>query len=414
LNFEFTDLGILFEFDMISTLALGLISLFIGVWIKKKIPWLERMGFPAPVIGGILFAIVHLLIRTSEIGAIEYNTTLQTPFMVAFFTVIGLGSSIAGLKKGGKLLVIFWVLSGIMTAMQTIIGVTVAKLTDIHPLFGVLGGSVSMSGGHGSAGAFGSSIEEMGLTGASTMALSSATFGLLAGGLIGAPLAIWLIKKYKLKPREADLITKEEAVNKGEKKSIEEVTPDKLLLHIAMLATIMGVGMAFSSVLKAQYAIALPSYVGAMFVAIVFNNLNNKFEWIKIDRSLVDIIGITSLNIFLSMALISLKLWELADLAVPMLTILAAQVVFMILYVRYVVFKAMGGDYDAAVMVAGITGSGLGATTNAMLNMGEVSNRYGYTVNPYLIIPLVGAFLIDMVQMPVIIYAINLFKSIPM
>lgn len=172
----------------------------------------------------------------------------------------------------------------------------------------------------------------------------------------------------------------------------------------------MMVGTSMSELLKSKFELALPSYVGAMFVAIIFNNINLKYNWIDLNRNLIDIIGITSLNIFLSMALISLRLWELAALAVPMFIILFAQVVFMALFRSQIVFKAMGKDYDAAVMVSGMCGSGLGATTNAMLNMGEVSERHGYTVNPYLVVTLTGAFLIDMFQMPIIITAINMFK----
>jgi ESS family glutamate:Na+ symporter len=407
MNFSFNDLGILFGFDMVGTIAMGLISLFVGKKLKEKLVFLDRFGIPAAVIGGILFALVHLIMRICHIGSISYDTTLQTPFMVVFFTTIGLGSSIAGLKKGGKLLVVFWILSGIMTFMQTVIGVSLAKVTGINPLLGVMAGSVSMSGGHGSAGAFGQTIEELGVTGGLTVALSAATFGLIAGGLLGSPLAVHLIKKFNLKPK--DVVNKEEVQKKDDTEK-REITLSSMMSHVSMLSIVMTIGIALSTLLKTKFGIALPSYVGAMFVAIIFNNLNIKFKWLDMDRNLINIIGETSLNIFLSMALISLKLWELAALAIPLLIILFSQVLFMWLYTRFIVFKAMGGDYDAAVMVSGMCGSGLGATTNAMINMGEISGKYGYTVNPYLIVPLTGAFLIDIFQMPVIITAINMFK----
>ena len=407
MNFSFNDLGVVLGFDMIGTIAMGLISLFVGKKLKERLVFLDRFGIPAAVIGGILFAVVHLLGRVMHIGSISYNTTLQTPFMVVFFTTIGLGSSIAGLKKGGKLLVIFWILSGIMTLMQTVIGVSLAKVTGINPLLGVMAGSVSMSGGHGSAGAFGQTIEELGVTGGLTVALSSATFGLIAGGLLGSPLAIHLIKKFNLKPK--DIVNKEE-VQKKDNTEKKEITLNSMMSHVSMLSIVMTIGIALSTLLKSKLGIALPSYVGAMFTAIIFNNLNIKFKWLDLDRNLINIIGETSLNIFLSMALISLKLWELAALAIPLLIILFSQVLFMWVYTRFIVFKAMGGDYDAAVMVSGMCGSGLGATTNAMINMGEISGKYGYTVNPYLIVPLTGAFLIDIFQMPVILTAINMFK----
>lgn len=407
MNFSTDNFGFLISFNMIGTLAIGLISLYIGLYIKNHSKFFNKFGIPAPVIGGILFAVMHLIIRQFGIGTLKYDTTLQDPFMVVFFTTIGIGSSIAALKKGGKLLIIFWLLSGVMTFMQTVIGVGVAKVTNIHPLYGVLAGSVSMSGGHGSAGAFGKTVEQLGVMGASTMALSSATFGLLAGGLLGAPLALYLIRKNNLKA--VNVVGKDD-INFEEKFSYQNITADELLKHIAVLSIIMMIGTSFSSMLKSYFDLALPSYVGAMFIAIIFNNLNVKYNFININRNLVDILGITSLNIFLSMALISLRLWELASLAVPMFLILFAQVIFMAFFTSQIVFKAMGKDYDAAVIVSGMCGSGLGATTNAMLNMGEVSERHGYTANPYLIVTLTGAFLIDIFQMPVIIGAINMFK----
>lgn len=407
MNFSIDNFGFLINFNMIGTLAIGLISLYIGLYIKNHSKFFNKFGIPAPVIGGILFAVIHLIIRQFGIGTLKYDTTLQDPFMVVFFTTIGIGSSIAALKKGGKLLIIFWLLSGVMTFMQTVIGVGVAKVTNIHPLYGVLAGSVSMSGGHGSAGAFGKTVEQLGVMGASTMALSSATFGLLAGGLLGAPLALYLIRKNNLK---AINIVGKDDINFEEKFSYQNITADQLLKHIAVLSIIMMIGTSFSSMLKSYFDLALPSYVGAMFIAIIFNNLNVKYNFININRNLVDILGITSLNIFLSMALISLRLWELASLAVPMFLILFTQVLFMAFFTSQIVFKAMGKDYDAAVMVSGMCGSGLGATTNAMLNMGEISERHGYTVNPYLIVTLTGAFLIDIFQIPVIIGAINIFK----
>ena len=407
MNVGLNDLGIIINFDMVGTVAIGLISLFIGKKLKVKLSFLDRFGIPAAVIGGLFFAIIHLLMRVSHAGSIAYDTALLTPFMVVFFTTIGLGSSIEALKRGGKLLIIFWLLSGVMTFMQTVIGVALAKITDIHPLFGVLAGSVSMSGGHGSAGAFGKTVEELGVTGGLTAALSAATFGLIAGGLLGAPLALSLIRKYNLKPK--NVINKDEIEKKSSAEK-RDITVNSVMAHVTMLAIIMTIGIALSVFLKSKFDLAIPSYVGAMFCAIIFNNLNLKYKWIDMDSNLVSILGETSLNIFLSMALISLKLWELAALAIPLLIILGAQVVFMYLYTRFIVFKAMGSDYDAAVMVSGMCGSGLGATTNAMINMGEVSNKYGYTVNPYLIVPLTGAFLIDIFQMPVIITAINMFK----
>ena len=407
MNFFIDNVGFLLNFDMIGTLAIGLISLYIGKLIRNKISFFNKFGVPAPVIGGILFACIHLFIRNFGLGTISYTTTLQEPFMIVFFTSIGIGSSISALKKGGKLLIIFWILSGFMTFMQTFIGISIAKVTGLNPLLGILAGSVSMSGGHGSAGAFGKTVSDLGINGASTVALSSATFGLIAGGLLGAPLAISLIKKYNLKP--INILNKED-VGLEKENTIKVITSDSVIKHVAIFSIIMTIGISLSSLLKLKFSFELPSYVGAMFIAILFNNFNTKFNLFTLDRNLIDIMGESSLNIFLSMALISLKLWELSALALPLLTILSIQVLFMWAYSRFIVFNLMGKDYDSAVMVAGMCGSGLGATTNAMINMGEVSNRYGYTSNPYLIVPLTGAFLIDLFQLPIIVTAINIFK----
>lgn len=397
-----------FKFDMIAAVAMGLIALYLGAYIKRKTTFFDKYGIPAAVIGGLIVAVLHLVIRETGMGAIEFNTTLQTPFMVLFFTTIGLGSSIEALKKGGKLLVFFWLASGFMTLMQTVIGVSLAKFAGINPLIGVLAGSVTMSGGHGSGAAFGKTIESLGVPGALSAAMASATFGLIAGSLLGAPLAFYLIKKYNLKP--LNILNKDEV---GVKNNTEyrKLTPASMLSHASMLAIVMATGMTLSGVLEQKFGIALPSYCGAMLVAIFFNNLNIKYKWIDIDRNLIDVLGETSLSIFLSMALISVKLWELYALALPLVIILFAQVLFMALYTVFVVFRLMGSDYDAAVIISGMCGSGLGATPNAMLNMGEVSNKYGYTMNPYLIVPLTGAFLIDIFQMPIIITAINMFSK---
>jgi len=405
------EVGFVLKFDLIATVAVGLMSLYLGMFIKRKFKAFDKFGVPAAVIGGIIFALLHLFIRLLNLGSISYNTTLQTPFMLVFFTTIGLASSIEALKKGGKLLIIFWLLSGFMTLMQTVIGVSIAKASGISPLLGVLAGSASMSGGHGSATAFGQTVESLGVTGALAMSLSSATFGLVAGGLLGAPLAISLIKKYDLKPK--DVLSKEDALSKGEAETEEKnpITADKILSHIFMLAVLMSLGIALSVLVKKLTNVSLPSYVCAMIFAIVFNNVNLKFKFFALDRNLSNMLGDTSLNVFLSMALISLRLWELADLVLPMFIILMVQVIFMWAYARFIVFKAMGSDYDAAVIVSGMCGSGLGATPNAMINMGEVSGRYGYTVNPYIIVPLTGAFLIDIFQMPIIITAINIFSK---
>lgn len=396
--------------DMIATLALALLLLFLGTYLRKKINFFERFCIPAPVIGGLLFSILALILKQSNIITISMDTTFQSPFMIAFFTTIGLGASFGLVKKGGKPLIIYWILCSIMAVMQNVIGVSMAKLVHIHPVLGVMMGAVSMEGGHGAAAAFGPTAEALGVPSATTVAIAAATFGLIAGGLIGGPIAKYLIDKYDLKPTEVNELVGEsykEAAGISEKSN---VTSSVFLLQLAVITVCMTIGAMASTWITKTTGAALPGYVGAMFTAVIFRNLNDKFKIVKLDFYTIDLIGDVSLGVFLSMALMTLKLWELASLAGPMIVVLMAQVVFMIFYTLFIVFKALGKDFDAAVMAAGMAGHGLGATPNAIANMGAVTEKYGPSTKAFLIVPLVGAFLIDLVGIPNIVWFMNYFK----
>lgn len=396
--------------DMVATLAIAILLLLFGYFLRKKVSFFERFCIPAPVIGGLIFAIVALMLKQGNIMAIKMDTVFQSPFMIAFFTTVGLGGSFGLLKKGGVPLIIYWLLCGILAVSQNIIGVVFAKLTGIHPILGVLAGAVAMEGGHGAAAAFGKTAESMGVTGASTVAIAAATFGLICGGLIGGPIAKFLIDKYNLKPGTADKYgagSFEEVVGATEN---TKITTNMVMVHMAVITVCMTIGAMASAWFSKATGLSLPGYVGAMFVAVAFRNINDKLHIVKLDYYTVDLMGNVSLGIFLSMALMTLKLWELMDLAVPLFIILVAQVTFMLLYTIFVVFRMLGKDFDAAVMASGMAGHGLGATPNAIANMGAVTEKYGPSPKAFLIVPLVGAFLIDLIGLPNIVWFMNFFK----
>ena len=391
---------------MEATLAWAIILLLIGRWLVQRVYVLQRFCIPAPVVGGLLFSLLTLFLHQTGLMAIKMTTTFQTPLMLGFFTTIGLIASLKLVKKGGKILFFYWLLCSILALMQNIIGVSLAEVLDIHPLLGVLMGAVSMEGGHGAAGAFGPEVEAMGIYGATAVAMAAATFGLVSGGLIGGPIANYLIKKGNLTSTELDenpdAVT-EEAVEGT------HMTASLFMQHAAVITVYMTVGLWVATTLKASLAIALPSYVGAMFFAVVVRNLNDHFHWMNLDNGIINFIGEICLGIFLSMALMTLRLWELADLALPMIIVLAAQVLFMVIYTVVIAFRVLGKTYDAAIICAGMAGHGLGATPNAIANMTAVTERFGPSTKAFLVVPLCGAFLIDLFGIPCITWFINYF-----
>ncbi|MBE6080742.1 MAG: sodium/glutamate symporter [Veillonella sp.] len=414
------------KLDMIATLALAILLLLLGRVMVNRISILGRFCIPAPVAGGLLFSILMLILHQTNVLVIKMDTLLQTPFMLAFFSTIGLIASLKLVKKGGKLLLFYWLLCGFLSLMQNVIGVSLAQLLDIDPLLGVLMGAVSMEGGHGAAGAFGPEVEAMGVFGATAVAMAAATFGLVSGGLIGGPIAKYLLNKYNLKSTEelelaeggsvtatdmqSDAAMESDKAVKQESEYVESgVSAHSLFTHTAIIAICMTVGLAVAAWLKGLAGIALPSYVGAMFFAVILRNLNDQLNVVKVHTETINLIGDYCLGVFLSMALMTLKLWELIDLAIPMLIVLGAQVVFMIVYCLFAVFPLLGKTYDAVIMCAGMAGHGLGATPNAMANMKAVTEKYGPSTKAFLIVPLCGAFLIDLFALPCIVWFINYF-----
>ncbi|MFC5590008.1 sodium/glutamate symporter [Sporosarcina soli] len=392
------------ELNQITTLFLAVALYLLGMALVNRIGFLNRFLIPAPVVGGLIFAILALVLKTTGIVEITLDTSLQSLFMIAFFTTVGLGASFKLIKLGGKLLVIYLLLCGVTVFLQNVIGVSFAQLFGIDPLLGVMAGAVSMNGGHGGAAAYGQTIEGLGVSSALTIGMAAATLGLICGSLTGGPVARYLIKKHDLKPASGEI---EEYVEKDEKPIQER----SFMIQVALITFSMAVGTYLGDLFTNVTGFVLPSYIGAMFVAVIVRNLADRFIKGTVNMKEINLIGDVSLAIFLSMALMSIKLWEVADLALPLIGIILIQVIVIVLYAIFVMFRMLGKDYDAAVMISGFLGHGLGATPNAMANMSATVSKYGPSRTAFLVVPIVGAFLIDVVfSAPIIIATINLFK----
>jgi len=389
--------------DMIQTLALAAVVLFCGYGIRRRVSLLDRYNIPAPVVGGFLFAALSLTLRSWGLLAFEFNTALQPPLMIAFFTTIGLGASLGLLKVGGPQVLLFWLLASFVAVVQNVAGVGIAQLLGVDPLLGLIAGSITMTGGHGTGAAFGKLLEEQhGFSAGVTLAMAAATFGLVSGGLIGGPVATALIRRHRplrtpgTVPREAALAAAQlDALD--EEIDTEPVGPPATAFTLLKVITIILAAMWGGGLLSAwlgQY-MTLPAYIGAMVFAALVRNLSDVSGAVRIEQRTVDDLGTITLSLFLAMALMSLRLWELLDLALPMLVILAAQVSIMAAVAYFLTFRLMGRDYDAAVMAGGHCGFGLGATPNAVANMEAIAERFGPAPRAFLVVPMVGAFFID-------------------
>ncbi|WMI70835.1 sodium/glutamate symporter [Aminobacterium sp. MB27-C1] len=406
MTWEFVDKILTLHLDGVWTTALAAILLMLGYGLRHKVRFFEVFCIPAPVIGGVLMSLIALVLHHQGGGAIKFNTALQSPMMIAFFTTVGIGGSFALLKKGGKALIVYLIFCWCLAVFQNGFGAGLAKLLGIHPALGIMAGAASLEGGHGAAAAFGPMAEELGVAGAKVVAIAAATYGLIAGGLLGGPLAKWLIDRHHV-----SIEASQEAlyIQKTEKEKFDQFFSSfDFLKMLTLVLVIMVLGSFLSGKIKEWYNFSLPGYVGAMFVAVVFRNFNDHFSWVKIHDKAIELISDVSLGLFLTMAMMSLRIWELYDLAIPLIVILALQTIALLLIGAFLLFPLLGKDYDAAVMCAGFIGHGLGATPNAVANMGAVSERYQMMSHKaFLIVPLCGAVLIDLVGLPNIVWFIN-------
>ena len=412
------------ELDMIQTAGIGALALIVGMVLTRKVAFLQKFCVPSPVSGGIIFSLLTLMLYGWFHVEVSLDGTLKDVFMLAFFTSVGFQSDLKVLKQGGRLLIIMLSLLVVMIAMQNLMPMGITRLMGVDPLIGMAAGSISMTGGHGTAGGFASVLEGMGLQGAGTIGMAAATFGLIAGSMIGGPLAERIIRTKltheQMQPQNEEIdpamagIESDEASPTGRAKrvSTNEQEFQQYAKATYCILLVMGGGTLLSW-LFAKTGITFPTYFGALILAAFARNMLG-FVSFKADDKLLDMeriisVGNICLSMFLGMAMISLKLWELQSLALPLIVILASQVLMMALFARLVAFPLLGRDYDAAVLCAGMCGFGLGATPNAMANMSAVCYKYHYTVKPFLIVPIIGAMFADFINTGIITLFLNIF-----
>lgn len=406
MTFETVDNVFTINTSAVMTTAMAAILLLIGYWVKSKVKILDKYCIPAPVVGGFLFMFVTWAGYSTGAFTFNFTNTFQDPFMLAFFTTVGLGASFSLLKKGGILLIIYWLTAGIISIFQNIIGIAVGTAVNLPAPYALLASAISMIGGHGAALSYGGTFVEMGYEQGALVGAAAATFGLISAVLVGGPVGRHLIVKYNLKPEENNENYDDiESVNAGGAK----LTGLDVIKNVVVILVCMAVGTEISGLIGKAIGMSFPTYVGSMFVAVIVRNLNDKLHLYNFSFSLVDGIGDVMLNLYLALALMTLKLWELAGLVGGVLLVVVCQVVFMVLIANLVVFRVLGKNYDAAVMCAGLCGHGLGATPSAIVNMTAVTEKYGMSRRAFMVVPIVGAFLVDIIYQPQTIAFIKYF-----
>lgn len=391
------------QLDMYQTLAVAVLVLLLGNYLKKKIYFLQKFCIPAPVIGGLIFAIMTCICYVTGIAEFSFDDTLREVCMVFFFTSVGFQANLKVLKSGGKSLIVFLGLVIVLIILQNLTAVGLAKLLNLNPLIGMCTGSIPMVGGHGTAGAFGPVLEDLNIKGATTICTAAATFGLIFGSLIGGPLGKRLIEKHSLLNTTAN---EDDSLLVEDEKKHERHT-NMYADAVFQLILAIGVGTIFTMLLT-KTGLTFPIYIGAMLAAALMRNICEYTGIATIHMGEINDLGGISLSLFLGMAMITLRLWELAPLALPLVILLAAQVLLIIIFTYVIEFNIMGRDYDAAILVSGTCGFGTGATPNAMANMQAVCDQYVPSIKAYLLIPLVGSLFADFLNSLVITFFINL------
>lgn len=391
------------QIDMYQTLAVSVLVLILGQFLKKRINFLEKFCIPAPVIGGLLFAVLTCVCYSLGIAEFTFDDTLREVCMVFFFTSVGFQANLKVLKSGGKSLFIFLGLVVVLIVSQNFLALGVSKLLHLDPLVGLCTGSIPMVGGHGTAGAFGPVLEDFDVKGATTICTAAATFGLIAGSLIGGPIGKRLIDRKKLLDTA---VAEDDSILVEDEKKHERHT-NMYAAAVFQLIIAVGIGTIISELLT-KTGLTFPIYIGAMIAAAVIRNIGEYSGKFDIYMGEINNLGGICLSLFLGMAMITLKLWQLAELALPLIILLSAQLILMMLFTYFVVFNVMGRDYGAAVLSAGTCGFGMGATPNAMANMQAICDRYVPSVKAYLIIPLIGSLFADFLNSLVITFFINI------
>ena len=401
-----------FVFNGFYTLISAVIVLLLGRFLVNRIDFLKRYNIPEPVAGGLVAAVVSLLVHTLWGYSIVFSSELQTSFMLVFFASIGLSANFMKLKEGGTALVIFLICVASFIVVQNAVGMSLATLLGLDPLIGLIAGSITLTGGHGTAGAWGEILEtQHGIQGALALGMASATFGLIIGGVIGGPLAKLLINRYskKKKKTNAEIQNRDTHLEQNSDDlapfenphQVRLITADNAITTLGMFAACLAFAEFMTGFSKGTW-FELPTFVWALGGGVILRNILESVLKIDIFDRAIDVFGNASLSLYLAMALLSLKLWQLADLAGPLVVILGAQTITMALYAAFVTFRVMGKNYDAAVLAAGHCGFGMGATPTAVANMQAITNMYGPSHKAFLIVPLCGAFFVDLINATVI------------
>ncbi|MDT7542976.1 MAG: glutamate:Na+ symporter, family [Acidobacteriota bacterium] len=426
------------KLDLVMTLALAAVFLFIGGWLQRRVKLFSRSSIPAAAIGGLLFATLVFALRRFGTLGVSLDTSLRAPLQTAFFTTIGFGATLQLLRAGGARMIFFFLIASLLAVVQNVAGIGVAVALHAPPALGIICGSLTLTGGPATGLAFTSLFEQKGIAGAGALIIASATFGIFVSSLVGNPVATWLIRRRKLATERVaeriELVSRTtdaaeeqfwaigstaapdderaEAETEAARLAFEEAratTPGDLLRSLLFILVAMGAGALLSLALT-RTGVVLPGYIGAMIVAAVWRNFDDTHSVFKFDPRAIDTLGTIALALFLVIALMDLKLWQLAGLAAPMLIILAVQIVLMILYAVAVTFVLMGRDYEAAVTASGHVGFGLGITPNAVANMEALVARFGPAPRSFLVVPVVGAFFIDFSNALVIVAFANFIK----
>ncbi len=407
MKFEIIDGLTTIGLDSAVTLAFAAALLLIGYFVKNKVKLLDKYCIPAPVIGGFLFMFVTWIGHLTGTFSFTFENIFQNAFMLAFFTTVGLGASYKLLVKGGKLLIVYWLVAGVVSILQNTMGIAISKVISLEAPYALLASAISMIGGHGAALSYGNTFGEMGYEVAPLVGAAAATFGLISAVLIGGPLGRRLIEKYNLKPEEdSSFDTSVTDINVSSGKKLSHLD---IIKNVSAILICMAFGTVIAGWISTLIGMGFPSYVGAMFVAVILRNVNEKLHLYRFDFALVDEIGNVMLSLYLSLALMTLKLWELQGLIGGVAIVVFSQVLMLSLLGYFVVFRILGKNYDAAVMVAGLAGHGLGATPSAIVNMTAVNEKYGMSRKAMMIVPIVGAFLVDVIYQPQTIWFIKTF-----
>jgi ESS family glutamate:Na+ symporter len=405
---------------MIQTVAFAGAILFLGHFVQKRVPLLSRYNIPAPVVGGLIVSVAMLAARSAGLAPLMFDTTLRDPLMIAFFTSIGFGASLSLLKVGGPLVAVFLLISTVIAVVQNLVGGGLAAALGQHPLLGVLAGSVTLTGGPATGLAFAPQFEAAGVQGAAAVAIAAAMAGIISAGLVGGPIGTFLIESKalvasnpagaKVGVTRADNVVEEHLPEPAaEAPPGEDVEAYGLTKALVAMAIAMGIGAWVSRAFIAM-GVTLPAYIGAMLVAALIRNLDDASGLVGLSQRLIDDLGNVALSLFLVIALMTLELWKLAGLALPLILILAVQVAVVALASALVVFPLMGRDYQSAVTSSGFFGFMMGTTASAMASMRVLVERYGAAPRAFLIVPIVGAFFIDFTNALIITAFVNVWK----